>query len=118
MDECYCLGLVGDVFGIVEGATSLEEYVETLFPGCEYVRWICGYHIHGAKAEMYQSSEDFCALDWYAQDDRMKAANEDLWSHKLIKDQVCPTNWYCARVFESMGLYEGWSGHRIGSYEE
>ena len=87
MNQCVHLGLVGDIFGNIDKAeiVSLEDLLGALNI-VDYVRFICGYHIHGQRATEYGG--DFCALDWYAQDQSMRAVSPNVWEHYLILDQV------------------------------
>ena len=85
MNDCYHEGLCGDRFWEHDGPgiDSLEALLENAGI-TEYVRFICGYHIQGQPA----LRNEFCALDWYAQDERMVEENPKVWAHYLILDQV------------------------------
>ena len=64
-------------FGQWQHAKSMEDLLA--FAGItEYVRCICGYHIHGEKADKYVSKDgDYCPLDWYVQTSTMQVHNDD-----------------------------------------
>ena len=85
MNDCVPEGICGDHFVQWDGPSivSLEDLL--LQAGItKYVRFICGYHIQGTASQR----REFCALDWYAQDEKMVESNPNVWQHYVILDQV------------------------------
>ena len=79
----------------------------------DYAKFICGYHIHGQAATSYDDT--MCALDWYFQSAKQREDDSRVWEHHLILDQVCPTEYYKARVVVlKEAQYTGWEDHRVG----
>ena len=80
-DQCIdCKETILDRYGHLgqwQHAKSMEDVLS--FAGItEYVRCICGYHIHGEKADKYGSKDgDYCPLDWYVQTSTMQVHNDD-----------------------------------------
>ena len=112
MNDCEMKGICGDRFKDFDGPNinSLEDLLAAA--GIEkYVRFICGYHIHGRAAER----GEFCALDWYAQDNDMVKRKPNEWVHYLILDQVCPVLWYKATTYQKRDAYDGWYEHKVGA---
>ena len=116
LQQCIKKGTVAEVFAYLEDdfdrMTCLEDVFKKAGIG-EYTFYICGYHIHGARALPYE--RQFCALDWYSQtaSDRMAAKNR--YDHWIILDQVCPTEFWKGEVFQPLSPFEGWDAYDIGS---
>ena len=123
-DKCSPLGRsLYDVYGDI-GSWQHFQSIEDLLEAAgveEYAKMICGYHIQGAIAGEYPSTEgigyEYCPLDWYVRVVKKSAGYEqsDTWQHYLLLDVVCPTQFYESRVFRKVGEYTGWEGHRIGA---
>ena len=114
MNSAYKLGTVQEVF---KGIDFTDVWnLDDLFVKAgvtNKVFFICGYHIHGTVATVYDGK--FCALDWYSQSGTGRAKNPDVYEHFLILDQVCPTECYKAVRFErAPGPYVGWHKHCVG----
>ena len=93
MNECSPLGIVAERFQSIplNDIRSMEALAKHMGIN-DYVRLICGYHIHGARAALYEPDRNmYCALDWYAQGPAQRTSDPSVWEHFLILDQVCPT---------------------------
>ena len=114
MNECSSMGVVADKYQseALPGIASMEDLAVSMGI-VDYVRFICGYHIQGQAATMYDPQ--YCALDWYCQSAAQRPSNPDVWEHYLILDQVCPTECIKSEAFKRMPMYPGWYGHKVGS---
>ena len=103
-----------EIFQDVGSWQSIADFEELLEAAgiTEYCRFICGYHIHDQATSMLD--KDCCVLDWYFQSAQQRKADPLVWEHRLLLDQVCPTEWYKSRVFQIMPVYHGWDGYRVG----
>ena len=114
MNKAFKLGQVHEVFKHIDFTKVCN--LEDLFAQAgvtQKVFFICGYHIHGTVATVYDGK--FCALDWYSQSGTSRAKNPDVYEHFLILDEVCPTECYKAVRFERVpGRYVGWHKHCVG----
>ena len=88
MNSCYPAGTVAQYFKVEKGLQdigSLEQLLAEV--GIKkYIRFLCGYHIHGAAAVMYDPR--LCALDWYSQTSEQRISQPSKWNHYLILDQA------------------------------
>ena len=114
MNSAYKLGTVQEVFKGIDftDVWNLDElFVKASVTN--KVFFICGYHIHGTVATVYDGK--FCGLDWYAQSGTARARARDVWEHFIILDQVCPTECYKAEVSKlQTNPYTRWHGHSVG----
>ena len=97
MNKAFKLGQVHEVFKHIDFTNVWN--LDDLFAQAgvtQKVFFICGYHIHGTVAMVYD--EKFCGLDWYAQSGTTRARDPDVWEHFIILDQVGPTECYKAEA--------------------
>ena len=92
-----------------EEAASMEALLDIL--GIEYSCAICGFCLQ-QQASIY--GDQYCALNWYYQSAEQRCTSRTSWEHWYILDQVCPSDWYLAKVIQDAGEYEGWEGHAVG----
>ena len=116
LDACVLKGTVAEVFAYLQDEFDRMTCLEDVFKRAgidTYTFFVCGYHIHGARALPYERK--FCALDWYSQSASDRMATKNTYEHWLILDQVCPTEFWKAKVFQAMPPFDGWKEYDIGS---
>ena len=115
-DRATLVGQVCDVFkdqmagvGGWEQASSVEAVLDLLHIEC--ARMICGYSLH-KRALQYDAK--FCGLDWYYQHAALRRVGRNKWERGVMFDQVCPAQWFKARILDDCGECAGWGDRAVG----
>ena len=111
-------GTVAEVFANMqhefERMTCLE-HVFMLAGIRTYNFFVCGYNVDGARALPHEGK--FCALDYYSQSAEDRQMKNNRCDHWLIKDEVCPTECWKAKLFWTMTPQE-WVSPQLSPSED